>query len=78
MISFRQLLVTLLVIALVWGFYRARQRFSELRAQRSRQRAARVAYQDTVRCPQCGLYLPRKDATAAPVCDNPDCPIPRN
>lgn len=75
MISFRQLLVTLLVIALVWGFYRVRQRFGELRARRAKQRA--VTYRDTVRCPRCGVYLPRGDSSR-PVCDHPDCPLAGN
>ncbi len=66
MISFRQLLVTLLVIGLVWGFYRLKQR---VQARRSPQ----PLYQDTVRCPQCGLYRPR--TSALPVCDHPDCPL---
>lgn len=68
MISFRQLLVTLLVIALVWGFYRVKQR---LQARRSR--LAAVAYQNTVRCPRCELYLPRTPSTTA--CDHPNCPL---
>lgn len=71
MISFRQLLVTLLVMALVWGFYRIKQRLQVRRSQRKP-----VAYQDTIRCPQCELYLAR--TTGLPACDHPNCPLRKN
>lgn len=69
MISFRQLLVTLLVIGLVWGFYHLKQRWQARRAKPQ----PSVAYRDTVRCPQCQLYLPRTTVTSA--CDHLNCPL---
>ena len=75
MISFRQLLIIALVIAGIWLLGRLRQQFMRGRKNRARQN---IAFQKTIRCQRCGLYLPDKAATGATEeidCTDDHCPI---
>lgn len=79
-IGFRQILIVILVAAAVW-FYKRRARRNHRVAAGKKRGSSRV-YQDTVRCRQCGVYLPRGeargDAEHGYLCPDPACQAQRH
>lgn len=68
MISLRQLLVVVLVIAVLWLLRGLQRRVRDTLSQRAGPAAGRRPrhFQNTVRCARCGVYLPRDEAVERP------------
>ena len=63
MISFRQILIIVLLIAGFWLFRRLRRRFD---LNRRRRHPKQRPYEEMVRCAHCGTYLPQAQAVGDP------------
>jgi len=60
MISFRQLLIIILVIAGVWLFRHLQKRLTDNPWRQTKKN--QINYQDTVRCELCGTHIPQSMA----------------
>ena len=78
MISFRQLIVIVLVIGIVWLLGSLRRRLGEKSsAQTSRADQAQYNFDETVRCRHCGVYMLKREAAGNDsdgyTCRDPAC-----